>query len=361
MVEEDALIFKFAAPGFFYLLILLPPIILFSVWLQRCARKKIHDHLGKRLAPFLVSSVSKSKRHWKLILECLVILFGLFSLARPQSGKETQEIKSEGVELILMIDVSTSMLAEDVRPSRLNFAKKEMEKILGYLDGDKVGIVAFAGSAALLSPMTVDKSALLMYLDSLSTSSVGSQGTEFSRALQEAGAAFLRGGVQRDGKNQVTRVIVIASDGEDNEKGAIQEAEKLSKEGVHIFSLAFGTEKGAPIPLRDGNGYLREYKKDESGKVILSQTKGTILKELSRIGHGSFYHATFDSEVAENIVADIQKLQKTQFASASIVNYNELYQIFLLIAILLGILEIFLGEKKSGRSLWKGRFEVTEK
>lgn len=341
-----------------YLLLFLPPAVILFLWQYRRSQKKIRKVLGERLSFFLLSSVSEKKRYFKIFLECLVVLLVVLALARPQSGGSLQEIKSEGVELIFMVDVSTSMLAEDVRPNRLSFAKKELEKILNYLQGDKVGVIAFAGSAALLSPMTVDKSALLMYLDSLSTDSVSAQGTEFRRALQEAGASFERSQKKRDDSTQVTKVILIASDGEDNEAGAIEEAKILADKGIHIFSLAFGTEKGAAIPIRDGNGYLLDYKKNKEGNPILSQTKGTILKELARVGKGSFYHVTFGGNTAKKVAEEIKKLHKTEFATSSVVLYDERYQIFLFAAIFLALLELLLGERRKEGRFWKGRFEV---
>lgn len=350
--------FRFANPLAFQLLWALPLVIAAGIYLNKQSRLKIENALGKKLTPFLTSSVSLIRRRWKFVLESLVIFFFVLALARLQAGHSEGEIKSEGVEMIFAVDVSQSMLAEDVRPSRLEFAKKELSKLLDRLGGDKVGVVAFAGSAALVAPMSTDKAALKMFIESLDTNSVSAQGTEFRRALAEADSAFERGGADTDEETRVTRVVIVASDGEDNEPGALDMAEKLKDKGIRIFGLAFGTEKGAPIPVRDSRGVVRGYKKDRQGKVVLSQTKGTVLRKISEKGGGSFYHATFGADIAGALARDIGRLEKSEFESQRVKNYSERYQIFLLIALLLALIEIFISERSKGRRLWKGRFEA---
>ncbi|MEZ4871935.1 MAG: VWA domain-containing protein [Bdellovibrionales bacterium] len=160
----------------------------------------------------------------KLFLVCLSILFFVFALARPQSGTAKAKMKSEGIEVVLLLDVSESMKAEDVKPSRLEFMKKEMIRFVEKSVGDRIGIVAFAGSAVLLTPVTQDKGALKMYIETLSTDSVSTQGTDFGKALQEAESAFKRGGLEDSEESVVTRAIIIASDGEDNEEKGLETA-----------------------------------------------------------------------------------------------------------------------------------------
>src|SRR5690606_30759086 len=156
--------------------------------------------------------------------------------------------------------------------------------------------------------------------------SVSSQGTEFKKALLESREAFKRGGVAEEEQAAVTRAILVLSDGEDNEPGALEAAKELRKEGVRIFALGFGTEKGAPIPIRDSQGEMRGYKKDTKGQTVLSQTKGTVLRELARAGEGSFYHATFGGNAIEQVVGDIDRLEKTEFENQTVTNYSERYQ-----------------------------------
>ncbi len=337
------------------------PVLLILAWIfQKRSQGRLSRVIGKRLTPFLTSSVSFSRRRWKLFFQSIVVLFFILALARPQLGESKQEVKSEGVEIMLAIDVSESMMAEDVRPSRLEQVKMEMSKLVDLMPGNKVGIVAFAGSATLLSPLTTDPASLKMYLDSLSPLSVSSQGTNFQAALAECLDAFKRGGVNADEVTKVTRVILVASDGEDHEQGAVDEAQKMTKEGVRIFTLAYGTEKGAPIPERDGMGFLRGYKKDHDGKTVLTTVVGKVLQALAQAGQGSFYHAAFGGNHLQNVMDDIAKLEKTEFDSEFATQYEERFQLFVLLGILFALIEISLGDRRPISRLWKGRFEVTE-
>lgn len=350
--------FRFGDPSAFYWLWLVPMVLAATLFFARRSRARIKKILGERVAPFLTASVSTKKRLWKLILQLAALTCFVFALARPQMGESKQEVHSEGVELMMVLDVSESMMAEDVKPNRLEQLKTEMAKLIDLMPGNKVGIVAFAGSAALLSPLTTDPNALKMYLDSLSTTSVSSQGTNFQRALKEAEDAFKHGGVTPDDTTKVTRVILLASDGEDQEPGAVEAAKELAKKGIRIFSLAYGTEKGAPIPERDGMGFLRGYKKDRSGQTVMSTMNGNALRELAQVGQGSFYFAVFGGNHLQKIVDDINKLQKAQFESEFAVQYDERFQIFVALGLLLLGLELVLGERSSAFQLWRGRFEV---
>ncbi len=352
--------FRFESPQEFFYLWLIPVLIVLAFFFTRQAQKKLSKALGARATPFLTKSVSKASRRWKLALQSMVVFFLILAMARPQMGESKQEVKSEGVELMFVVDVSESMMAEDVRPNRLEQAKTELGKLIELMPGNKIGIVAFAGSAALLSPLTTDPSSLRMYLDSLSPSSVSTQGTEFRRALQEAADGFKRGGVEADDTTRVTRVIVLASDGEDHEPGALEEAQNLAKDGVRIFSLIYGTEKGAPIPARDGMGYLQGYKKDSKGQTILTTVKGEELTAIAQAGKGTAYHASFGGGHLQKLVEDVNTLEKTQFDAEIATQYDERFQVFILVALILALIEIFLGDRRNLSRLWRGRFEMAE-
>lgn len=350
--------FRFENIAAFQYLWILPIIVILGIFFERMARKKMESAIGQRLYPFLSSSVSHKKRKIKTLLQLLVVFFFVLALARPQMGESQQQIKSEGVELIFAVDVSESMMAEDVKPSRLAQAKAELSRLVDMMPGNKIGVVAFAGSAVLLSPLTNDPGAVKMYLESLEPSSVSSQGTNFTEALKISKEAFERGGISTDEVVKVTRVILIASDGEDHEQGALDEAQKMASEGVRIFSLAYGTEKGGAIPVRDAMGFLKGYKKDRQGQTILTTVKGDALRSLAESGKGSFYFATFGGEQTKLLVEDISKLERTQFDSTMATQYEERFQSLLFIGIILALLELFLGERRSSFRFWKGRYEV---
>lgn len=350
--------FRFENLAAFNYLWLIPVIIIVGFIFDRMSRKKMEAAIGSRLYPFLSSSVSRKKRSIKTTLQVLAVLCFVLALARPQMGESQQEVKSEGVEIIFAVDVSESMMAEDVKPSRLAQAKAELSRLVDLMPGNKVGIVAFAGSAALLSPLTNDPGAIKMYLESLEPSSVSSQGTNFTEALKISKEAFERGGVSTDETVKVTRVILIASDGEDHEQGALDEAKKMAGEGVRIFSLAYGTEKGGAIPVRDGMGFLKGYKKDRQGQTILTTVKGDALRALAEAGQGSFYFATFGGEQTKLLVEDISKLEKAQFDTTMATQYEERFQTVLMFGIIIALLELFLGERRNSFLFWKGRYEV---
>lgn len=337
---------------------LIPIIIILGFIFDRINKKKMSKAIGTRLYPFLSSSVSPRKRRMKTTLQVITVFLMVLALARPQLGQSKQEVKSEGVEIMLAVDVSESMMAEDVKPSRLAQAKSELSRLVDLMPGNKIGVIAFAGSAALVSPLTNDPAAVKMYIESLDLTSVSSQGTNFQAALTTAEEAFNRGGVTTDEVVRVTRVILIASDGEDHEPGALEQAQKLAKDGTRIFTLAYGTEKGGAIPVRDGMGFLKGYKKDRSGQTILTTVKGDALRALAESGQGSFYFATFGGTQTKLLVEDISKLEKTQFDTTMATQYDERFQYVLFFAVLVGLYELFLGERRRSFRFWKGRFEV---
>jgi len=352
--------FRFESIYFLKWLALIPILMLISIWGLRSSRKIILRSFGAKMTNFLTSSVSIKKRRWKIIFQGLTLLFMILAMARPQAGESKQEIKSEGVEIMILADVSESMLADDVRPSRLELAKVDMSKLIELLSGNKIGLVAFAGSSALLSPLTSDPGSLKLFVESLSTTSVSNQGTNFLSALQEAKAGFERASDTKDSSSKVNRVIVVISDGEDHEQGALDYAKNLANEGTRVFTVAYGTEKGAPIPQRDSLGYLKGYKKDLQGNTVLTTVNGKELESLAQAGQGAFYFASPGGTYLLNLVEAINKIEKTQFDSQMAVQYEEKFQLFLLCAFVFGLWELFLGERRSRFRLWRGRFEVPQ-
>ena len=332
------------------------PLVLFLIWVtDKHLKKKVLKSLAARVIPYLMASKSSGRKKFKVLLQILVLALMIVALARPQMGAGSKEIKSEGVELLFMLDVSNSMLAQDVRPSRLEFAKKELMRLLDLMGGDKVGLVAFAGSSILLTPMTPDKSSIKLILENISTDSVTNQGTSFERGLRESWEAFKRAHPEDEEVN-ATRVIIVASDGEDNEPGALAIADELVKNGVRIFTLAFGTEEGAAIPISEESGALNLYKKNKAGSLIISKVKGDALKKLAEMGKGSFRQVSLSGDAMQSLADEISNLQKTQFDSQMQTEYDEKYQWFLGLAVFFALIELFLGERKTGTVLWRGRF-----
>jgi Ca-activated chloride channel family protein len=349
---------KWVNPGVLWFLPLVPFLIYGIFIFYKRKQEQIEKIFGHSVYQFLTATNSPFNVKWKIILETLALVFFLVALARPQFGESQQKIKSQGVEVMVLFDVSESMLAEDMAPSRLDFAKKELNRFLDLLPGSKVGLVAFAGSAALVSPITTDASALKMFTEFLDTQTVSSQGTDFKKALEEAETAFERGGQGNDPATRVTRVILLISDGENQEEGAFEVVERLLEKGVRIFSIAVGSEKGGAIPQRDINGILRGYKKNKNGEQIVTSVNGNALKELAQKGKGSFYFASLEGTYLKNLVVDINKLDKSDFDTQMLTLYEERYQGFLFIGFLFAFFAIFIKSRKGGVTRWRGRFEV---
>lgn len=353
--------FRFENMAAFQLLWILPSIFLLWRWIVLKQNKKWKKTFKKSNLDLLVDSVSKERSNWKFLLQLLVTALMIIALARPQSGMTKQKMKSEGIEIMLVVDVSQSMLAEDVRPSRLELVKKELTRFLSLAGGHKIGLVAFAGSSTLLSPLTTDKGALSMFIDSLQTNMVSTQGTDFKRALSEAKGAFERGGNGEDEDLAVTRAIVLISDGEDNEGGTQDVIKKLADQGIRLFGVAVGTERGDVIPMRDQRGSLVGTLRDLQGQEVITKVKDQTLQELAQAGKGQFYHLTFGGDSMNRLVADLDQIEKASFNESEVTNYQEDFQTLLVVALIVALFEMLIGTRRKMGRIWKGRFEVAQR
>lgn len=350
--------FQLANPSAFYWLMALLVLVAAFFYFENKTLQKLYKSFGKKVADYLTQSVSKTKRRHQFFLQIFSLCLIVFALARPQAGESQQEVKSEGVELMILADVSESMLAEDVKPSRLAQMKIELAKLLELMPGHKIGLIAFAGSSALLSPLTSDPGALRMYIDSLDINSVSTQGTNFEGALSYAKEAFEKGGVTQDQQSHTTRVVLIMSDGEDQEPGALEAAEKLAKSGVRLFSVAYGTEKGAAIPSYDRVGNSIGFKKDSSGNTILTQVKGDFLKKLATAGQGEFYFAKLNGEHLKDVAQRVGQLERTQFNSQLMTQYEEKFTWPLLLGVIGLMVSFLLNDVNDKKLNWNGRYEI---
>lgn len=351
-------VLKWGNSGAYFWLLGILALAAMYFYFERWSQKKLAKAFGVKVAEYLSQNVSLNRRRLQLGVQCLALVFIIVAMARPQAGQSQQEVKSEGVELLVVADVSESMLAEDVRPSRLAQMRIELSKLLELIPGNKIGIIAFAGSSALLSPLTSDPNALRMYIDSLDVDSVSSQGTNFETALSYAKEAFDKGGVTQDTQSRTTRAILVVSDGEDQEKGALDTAKKLSEEGIKIFTMAYGTEKGGAIPAKDRFGNMVGYKKDSSGQTVLTQVKGQFLGELAKLGGGRQYFAQFNGDHLKQFVSDLSELEKTQFQSSVTTQYEEKFTWPLLVGLIILFASFFINDRKLYNHEWKGRYEV---
>ena len=352
------IVLKWGHADFFNFVVLIFILIAAYFYFEFINKNKLNKAFGDRVVNWLSQSVSLTRRRAQLFLQAVGLLFLIIALARPQLGQSEQEIKSEGVELIILADVSDSMLAEDIKPSRIQQMKIELSKLVDLMPGNKTGLIAFAGSSALMSPLTSDPGALKMYIDSLDTQSVSTQGTNLEVALDHVKEAFEKGGVTQDQSLKTTRVILIASDGEDHEKGALEKVQQMVKEGYHFITLAYGTEQGGTIPARDRFGNLIGPKKDSSGQTILTQVKGDFLKSLATAGQGHFYFSNYQGTHLRQIVNDIDQYEKAEFASSVATQYDEKFYIPLSIGFILLLLSLLISDRHTQQVPWKGQYET---
>ncbi len=315
----------FGQPFFLAFLALVPVMGLFLVWAMRRRQRDIL-RLGE---PGLVQRLSTSVnwRGRKLRNALWIFSLGLLvlALARPQWGSEAQAVEQQGVQVMVALDVSNSMLAEDLRPNRLLRAKLEISDLMDKLDGDEIGLVLFSGASFVQFPLTSDYSTARQFLDGASTNSISRQGTAIADAIHTA-----LGGFDMDSAAQ--KVIVVVTDGEDHEGDAMAAARAAADAGVLIYTLGFGSPEGVPIPEYDPYGQLVGYKVDQAGQTVLSRLNETTLQEIAAAAGGAYFRATDGSEL-DALVAELDKLQAGQIESRTAVTQTERFQIFLIPAL----------------------------
>tara|TARA_B110000444_G_scaffold258392_1_gene299204 strand:- start:26314 stop:27120 length:807 start_codon:yes stop_codon:yes gene_type:complete len=254
-------------------------------------------------------------------------------------GTELETVKREGVDLVFAVDVSKSMLAEDVAPNRIEKAKRLVSEIINNLVGDRIGIIAYANQAIPQLPITTDYNAGKIFLRSLNTDMLSSQGTALNSALDLSSTYF-------NDNDQTNRVVFIFSDGEDHSEEAGSASIKAASEGIKIFTFGIGTESGSPIPIKI-NGVLESYKKDENNEVVITKRNSEILKEISENANGKYIDANNTKEVIEFVSEVLKNLEKKEFEAKNFVSYKDQFQPFIFAAFILLLMELFVFEKET--------------
>ncbi|HOY40237.1 MAG TPA: VWA domain-containing protein, partial [Chitinophagales bacterium] len=293
--------------------------------------------LMKRLMP----DRNEKKSLLKFIALNVVLFFLILALAQPQMGTKMEKVQRKGIDIMIALDVSKSMLSQDVAPSRLEKSKLLIQTLLKNLDGDRVGLVIFAGNAYLQMPLTVDYSSLLLYLRSITTNSVPTQGTIITDALEKSEAAFK----ETDKKH---KAIIVITDGEDHEENAINMAEELASDGTKVFTVGVGTANGGTIPVYDQNGQITGEKKDENGAVIISKMNANMLQALAKGGNGNYYVLDNTKQVAEFLSKDIAKMETKTINDKVFTDFVEQFQYFLIFALLVLMADFFITYRKKG-------------
>jgi len=330
---------KFVHPDLFFLFIFIPLLIgiyLYSLWIKK---RNIAKYGQIALVKQLMPLASKFRSITKFVLISLALSLFIFALLRPQLGAKLGKVEKEGVEIILALDVSNSMLADDITPSRLEKAKLSISKMIDKLENDKIGLIAFAGDAFTQIPLTPDFQGAKIFLPSINPSIINKQGTAVGEAIKIARKSF-------SGDESSSKVIIVISDGENHEDDAVKEAKEAREKGIVVHTIGMGTPEGHPIPLRAGLSGS-DYKRDKEGSVIVSKLNESLLMEIASVGNGTYVRAT-NSETGLNIILkEIDKLKKTKFDTEIYSEYEEQFQIFVAIGLFLLLLEFYIFERKN--------------
>ena len=334
---------RFATPEYFYLGVFVIALIgLFVLWSARKKRRLLELFADKKLIGGLIANFSLQKRRYKYLLLFLGLTFLVLALARPQYGTHMVMLKREGQDVMLVVDCSKSMLAEDMKPNRLDKAKQEVRGLISRMTGDRVGLVAFAGAAFTECPLTLDYSAAQMFVDVLDVDLIPTPGTNIGAAIEAATASFN----QKERKN---KVMIIITDGEDF-GGDIKRAIKEAKvQGVKIYTIGLGKPEGEPIPIRNDRGEMIGYKKDERGDLVLTRLDEQMLQEIAADADGRYYHASAGEIALDQIYEDINAMEKKEQKGMLMTQYEDRYQYVLPFAIICLGAEILISERKSRR------------
>lgn len=327
--------FRFENPAFLYLLIIIPVIIVIRLLEMRKRKLKLKKFGDLSLLKQLMSDVSSSRKSLKFWLMIAALALLIVMLARPQMGTKISQEKRKGIEVIISLDISNSMRAEDVVPSRLDKSKMLVENMVDNFTNDKVGLVVFAGDAFIQLPITSDYVSAKMFLQNTDPSLIATQGTDLAGAIELSSKSFTQ-------QDKVGRAILIITDGEDHEGGAIEAAEKARKNGIRVFVLGVGSTKGSPVP--DGNG---GYMKDNSGQEVISALNEEMCKQVAQAGGGAYIHVDNTSLAQRQLNDELTKLQKGDISSVVYSEYDEQFQAVGILVLILLIIEMLILERKN--------------
>ncbi|MFO7789615.1 MAG: vWA domain-containing protein [Bacteroidota bacterium] len=326
--------FRFENKEMLYLLFALPAIFLLFWYNRRRLMHNVKKYGEIKLMRRLLVNFSTSRPWWKFGLLSLGLLMLIFALARPQFGSKLREVKKEGIEIVIALDVSRSMEARDVKPSRIESAKRSIKRFINKLDGDMLGMVVFAGDAYIQIPLTNDYAAARMYLDNVDTEIVPVQGTSLAEAIEMSEKAF-------SPDPEPAKVILLISDGEDHEENAPETARMAVSEGARVYTVGMGTKKGGPIPKASGG-----FHKDNSGEVVISKLNENILSGVAKAGNGKYVLAGKSGSGLDAILDDISDLDKAEREVEVYSEFDDQYQYPLALAIILLLIELIISRKK---------------
>ena len=332
------MIFKNIAQ-FYWFFILIPVIILMFFGYKK-RHHQLEQTINSSLWPTVIPHLSYSRRFWKRVMLIIGFIFIIIALLRPQYGVIFEQVERKGHDIFIAIDLSQSMLAQDIKPSRLTHAKREVLGLIDDLKGDRIGLIAFSGDAVVQCPLTSDYSAVKMYLDFIEPNLMPVPGTDIASAIKKARLSFER--LSKSNKP----ILILISDGESFENDPIESAKVAAKKGISIYTIGIGTPKGEPIPQFDNNGKLSGYKKDKNGEIVLSQLDDQTLKEIASVSNARYFNSSLGAFVMNQVYQEISYHEKKRLEDSLLKFHQDRYQWFLAIGLLLLFLEIFLSDRK---------------
>ena len=329
--------FRFANPDFLYLFFLLPVLVGVFLYFNHRRRQNIRKYGDPALLKELMPTVSKYRPDVKFWLTFSALALTIFMLARPQFGSKMETVKRSGVEAVIALDISNSMLAEDVTPSRLEKAKKLISRLVDTFNNDKVGMVVFAGEAFTQLPITSDYVSAKMFLESINPNLISTQGTDVGAAIRLAMKSF----TPNDG---VGRAIVVITDGENHEGGAIEAAKEAAEKNMQVFILGIGSPDGSPIPEERGSNHFR---KDKDGNVIVTRLNEQMCQEIAKAGNGMYIRVDNSNSAEKILNEEISKLAKTDVESQVFTDFDEQFQALAWLVLILLVVEMLILERKN--------------
>jgi Ca-activated chloride channel family protein len=332
--------FRFAHPEYLYTLYALPIMVALFFLLFKQQRKKLNIFANHELHKVLVPMHSKVKSWIKMILVIIILALLILSAANPQVGTRLEEIKQTGIDVFILLDVSLSMSAEDIKPNRLEKAKYQISNLIQKLRGDRIGLIIFSGDAYVQIPLTTDYSAANLFLSAVDFKSVPQPGTAIAAAINLTIKSF-------DYNTGTQKVIIVITDGEDHEGDITEAVADAVEKNLKIYSIGLGSPDGVPIPVYNSQGQTVGFKKDQEGNTVLTKLNDEILKEIALKGKGKFYRGNNYEDYLNQIFNELSSIEKTEFGTKKVTDYEDRFYYFLVPAIFLLILELFISESKS--------------
>ncbi len=328
--------FRFAHPDFLYLLFILPALIVFYIYAMAQKKRAIKKYGNPELLAELMPEVSRGRQRLKFWLLFGAVTMVIFVIAGPQFGSKLETVKRQGVEIMVCLDVSNSMLAEDVSPNRLEKAKQMLSKLTDGFSDDKMGLIVFAGDAFTQLPITSDYISAKMFLSSINPSMVSTQGTAIGAAINLALRSFTP-------SETSDKTIILITDGENHEDDAVKAAAAAAEKNIHVNIVGMGDPKGSPIPIAGANNYM----KDKDGNVVITKLNEQMCQEIVAAGHGMYVRADNTNSAQKALQKEIDKMNKSELDSKVYSEYNEQFQTLAWIALVLLIAEFFILERKN--------------